>query len=41
MMIPPIAANRAASTKIVSLARQTSMPMKRARISLSRIMRKV
>ena len=31
----------AASTKIVSLARQTSMPMKLARAALSRIMRKV
>ena len=36
-MMPPVEANNAASTKIVSLARQTSMPIKLARLALSRI----
>ena len=40
-MMPPVEANSADSTKMVSLARQTSMPMKLARLALSRIMRKV
>ena len=34
MIMPPIEANSAASTKIVSLARQTSMPRKLARVGV-------